>query len=164
MLRWYCRYAGLKPGATLFRLIIGRKRRLFQIRGDSNDAAHQRAHPGDGQGGLQARLEIEMRGINAYGRKPSDHAIGSSGDCCSQKAFGPEFEVMRHVCLENAHCGSNGIYGNAAPAVFRDGRFGANPKRAALVRSKIALQVLHTATPGFTFSPQPGHSTVSRAW
>jgi len=137
---------------------------LLQIRGDSNDAAHQRAHPGDGQRGLQARLQIEMRGINAYGCKPSDHAIGSAGDCCSQKAFGPKFEVLRHEASQNAHFGSTGIYGNATSGAAGDGRFGAKPKLAALLRSKIARQILHTATPGLIFSPQPGHSTVSRAW
>src|ERR1700674_703606 len=38
------------------------------------------------------------------------------------------------------------------------------PRLAAFARSKMAPQVLQTAPPGLIFSPQPGHSTVSRGW
>jgi hypothetical protein len=80
--------------SDLKKSVLRRQRRLFQIRRDSNDAAHERAHTGNRQGWSEARLQIEMRGINAYGGKACDHAIGGAGDCCSQKTFGPKFQVV----------------------------------------------------------------------
>ena len=73
----------------LLRLIVRREGGLLQIRRDSNDAAHERAHTGNRQGWSETRSQIEMRGINAYGGKARDHAIGGAGNCRSQKTFGP---------------------------------------------------------------------------
>jgi len=41
---------------------------------------------------------------------------------------------------------------------------GSNPNASAFSRSRTAPHDLHTATVGFTRSPQPGHSAVSRTW
>ena len=82
------------------RICFARQRRLFQICGDGDDAAHSRADSGDGHRVVKSGLQIKMRGINADGGESGHHSIGGAGDARGEHAFQPQFPAI-HVGLVN---------------------------------------------------------------
>jgi hypothetical protein len=91
--------------------------------------------------------------LRLCGRAADDAADDFAGCAGATSAAGPAGDA----CAAGA--GATGA-GAALVAAASTGSLH-NPSAFAFSRSKIAPQDLHTATCGFTRSPQPGHSDVS---